>query len=92
MQFANDRRGVTGKSLSLRRDEHYFARPTAHAGLGELRVVIGNDIFDAEFATETVLRLFEKFNGARDLFARGQKLFAVDESPAVILHVRKFNA
>ena len=90
-QTRNDGGGMAGEGVAARRDEHQLASPSAHAGLRKLRMVVGNDVFDAELTAEAILRLFQEFNGLRDLFPRGKKLFAIGEGPAVVLDVREFD-
>jgi len=88
----NDLRSVAGKRAAIRGDEHEFAPPATHAGLGKFRVVIGNDKFNANFAFEAFLRFLEEFDGTCELFACGEKVSAIGKSPAVILNVRKFHS
>src|SRR5262245_3714356 len=78
--------------IAARRNEHGPAAPTAHAGLGKFRVVIGNDVFDFDFAAQAFFGLPEKFQGLHKLFARGKELLTVGERPSVILHVCEFDA
>ena len=61
VQSGNDFCGVAGKRFAVWGDEHQLASPAAHAGLGKFRVVIGNDVFDADFAAEAFLRGFQEF-------------------------------
>ncbi len=91
-QAWNDFRGVAWKRFAGRRDQHELASPAAHAGLGKFRVIIGDDVFDANFSAEAFLRALEKFDGIRELLARRQKMLAIGESPAVVLHMGKFHA
>lgn len=60
-QIGNDGGRVTGQSVAARSDEHGFARPASHAGLGKFCVVIGNDIFDFDLAAQAFLGLLEEF-------------------------------
>ncbi len=83
---------MAGKRFAVGRDQHYFARPAAHAGFGKFCVVVGDYVFDADFAAQTVLRVLEKFQGVRELFAGGKKLLAIGEGPTVILDVSEFDA
>src|SRR2546430_5251366 len=62
-EAGNDLRGVAGKSIAAWRDQHQLAAPAAHAGLGVLRVIVRNDKFDADFALQSFLFAFQKFNG-----------------------------
>ncbi len=83
---------MAGECVAARRNEHQLASPAAHAGLRKCRVIVRHNIFGAELAAEAFLRLLQEFDGLEDLLASGQELIAVGEGPAVILHVRKFDA
>lgn len=92
LQARDDFCGVTGKRFAVGRDQHQFAAPAAHAGLGIFRVVVGDDGLDADFAAEAFFGGFDSDQGLIELRARGQQAVAIGEAPSVILHVGKFNA
>ena len=92
MHAGNDCGGVAGKSLALRCDQHDFASPTAHAGLGEFCIIVRDNIFDADLAAQAFFCGFYFCEKCVELSARRQKKFAIRKSPAVILHVGKFDA
>ncbi len=83
---------MAGKRIAAWRDEHQLASPPTHAGLGKLRVVVRDDKFDADFAFQSFLFAFQKFDGMIQLLARRQQIFAIGKGPAVILDVGEFDA
>jgi len=91
-QAGNNLGCVAGKRVTAWRDENKFTAPATHAGFGKFRVVIRNDRFDANFAFASFLGLLDEFQGAVELFARGQQVLAIREGPAVILDVGKLDA
>lgn len=84
--------GVAGQRFAARRDEHQLAGPAAHAGFGIFGVIVGNDVFDANLSFEAFLFVGDKCERLIELFARGQEVFAIRESPSVILDVGEFDA
>ncbi len=50
LQAGNHRRGMAGKRITARSNEHEFAAPAANARLGEFGVVVGHDENDASLA------------------------------------------
>src|SRR5579859_5550835 len=92
LQSGNDLCGVAGKSFASGCDEHEFAPPAAHAGLGIFGVIVRYDVLDTNFSGEALLRALEEINRSLELLAVGQETVAIGESPAVILHVGEFDA
>ena len=82
---------MAGKGVAVRRDQHQFASPSTHARFRILRVVIGHNEFDLDFAAQAFFGALEKLNRAIELVARGKKILAVGKGPAVILHVCEFD-
>ncbi len=91
MQARNDLGRMAWKRVAVWRDEHQLLPPSPHARLRILRVIIGHNEFDVDFAAQAFFGALQKFDGAIQLLARGKKILAVGKSPAVILHVGKFD-
>ena len=66
--------------------------PSAHAGLGKARVVIGDHGIDADASGEALFGGGDGFHGLLKLCPRGQQRGAVPQCPAVILRVGDLHA
>ena len=91
-EAGNDLRGVAGKRVAVRCDEHQLAAPAAHAGLGIFGVVVWDYIFDSNLVLKAFLSALNECERLVQLCAGGEKVFAVGESPAVILDVGELDA
>src|SRR6266853_405821 len=71
-EAGNDLRGMAGKRIAAQRDQHQLAAPAAHAGLGVFRVIIGDDVFDANPALKALLFALDERERLIQLYARRQ--------------------
>ncbi len=81
-----------GQHPPRRRDVDNAARPAAHAGLRELRVVVRHDRVDDDDALVLFARLFDLLGRDHEGFAGRHQRGAVDQRPGVILDVRDLYA
>ena len=83
---------MAGQGLARWRDVHELPRPTAHAGLGPARIVIGHDVVEYQAAFQLLSRALDDLGRLFELLARGQQGLPVAVGPAVILHVGDLDA
>ena len=82
--------GVAGQRLAGRRHIDRDPPPTAGAGLGIARVIVGDHHVDDQLALEANARRLDERDRFLDLFPRRHQRGAVGERPAVILGMRDF--
>src|SRR5262249_15151502 len=87
----NDLCGVTGKHPPRGSYIERAPAPTADAGLGKTRVIVGDHRIDNDLSTMPVAQGFDLAYGFFHLLARRHESGAVLERPAVILHVSDFD-
>ncbi len=92
LQAGNDLGGMTRKRATVRRNQHDFASPAAHARFWVFCVVIRYDVLDANFSAQTFFRGFHFRHEIIELLPGRKQKISIRKSPAVILHVRKFDA
>src|SRR6266481_2949890 len=73
----NHFRGVAGKHFACGIDEHQSASPTAHAGFGKARVIVGDHEIYANASGEAFFRGGNSFCSPFNLLSRGQQRGAV---------------
>src|SRR5882762_2525149 len=83
---------MAGKCPSCGVDEHELPAPSAHAGFGVARVVVGNDRVDANLARGALLSFGDDEQRLINLLASGHQRGAVLQRPPVVLNVRNLHA
>src|SRR5205814_9884392 len=83
LQCGDPARCMAGPDFARRRDRHVRTCPAAHAGLGELLVVVGKDPHDLERGAKTGALTFHHLPGRRELGLGRHERATVVERPAV---------
>ena len=82
---------MAGQNLARGRNIDHPASPSAHAGLGKARIIVGHDRIDHDDAVIAPAQVFEQFDGIQRLLIGGHQRIPVGQGPAVILGVRDFD-
>src|SRR5262249_50822570 len=85
-------RGVTWQDSARRRDVKGAATPSADTRLWKTRVIVRQHRVDHDTAPVDAPQALQMDNRMIDLLARGHQRRAVLQGPAVVLHVRNFDA
>src|SRR4051812_36481965 len=92
LEARDRRRGLAWECLAVGRDDDRGAPPTAHAGLRQVLMDVGEDPEDRDPRADALAEAPHRLLPAVDLCLRRDERLLVDDRPPVVLRVRELQA